>query len=107
LLASQLLCFLTDAVDRGVFRRWPVISNPCAVSDGSRRGFFVSDFQFARCFPRILSFIFKGFGERFRLGFSGNINETVVVEDAKDIVESGLSKAGYEYYYLDGESWIT
>ena len=27
------------------------------------------------------------------------------MENAKFIVESGLSKAGYEYYCLDGESW--
>lgn len=37
--------------------------------------------------------------------YACDINETVVLENAKFINESGLLQAGYEYFVIDGMSW--
>jgi len=36
--------------------------------------------------------------------YACDINETVVLENAKFIKESGLLEAGYEYFVIDGTS---
>jgi hypothetical protein len=38
--------------------------------------------------------------------YACDINETVVLENAKFINESGLLQAGYEYFVIDGMSWL-
>lgn len=39
--------------------------------------------------------------------YACDINETVVLENAKFINESGLLQAGYEYFVIDGISWLS